>query len=200
MLERARVSANRKENVTLWKKIAKTILILLPKKQTAEQIPTSEREYTRRKLIKAAVAVPALAALSSTIPGNTTNLAEAKNNEDNRNESGGYTLNDQIELKKQYGPEHGKVEISGLAEKDFISVIILTKDGELETYSRVGGPKFKSDEARTTISTEPPGRAKISLSPPDEQGVRHKVKTSTFMSMVGSPGCRCSNGTWEWWP
>ncbi len=105
-----------------------------------------------------------------------------------------------IELIKQYGPPHEKVEISDAVGKDFISVIILTAEGELEVYSRVGGPKFKSDEDRTTISTEPPGRAKVSLSPPDENGVQHKVKTSTFMSMVGSPGCRCSNGTWEWWP
>ena len=98
-----------------------------------------------------------------------------------------------LELKKQYKPADPsmKVDYSGT---DFVCMIVLKKDGSLDVYKKPGDPEFKEAD-RQTPSHKAPGNPKVSQAP----GSGHQVKVSSFMSMVGSPGCVCINGTeWYW--
>lgn len=98
-----------------------------------------------------------------------------------------------MELKKQYSPNDPslKVDYTGT---DFVCMVVLTKDGNLEVYKRPNDPVFK-DENRQNPSNQRPGNPRTSQAP----STGKPVKVSSFMSMVGSPGCVCVNGTeWYW--
>ena len=98
-----------------------------------------------------------------------------------------------LELKKQYKPADPSLKVD-YPGTDFVCMIVLKNDGNLEVYKQSGAPEFK-EEDRQTPSNEAPGNAKVSKAP----GSGHQVKVSSFMSMVGSPGCVCVNGTeWYW--